>query len=56
MKSLKVKDYMARRLITFRRDTNVVEAMEVFLNNKISGAPVTRRMRRTPRNPPFWRP
>ncbi len=40
MKSLKVKDYMARRLITFRPKTNVVEAMDVFLKNRISGAPV----------------
>ncbi len=40
MKSLKVKDYMTRRLITFKPKTNVVEAMDVFLKNRISGAPV----------------
>ncbi len=40
MKSLKVKDYMTRRLITFKPKTNVVEAMDVFLKNSISGAPV----------------
>ena len=40
MKSLKVKDYMTKRLITFRPKTNVVEAMDVFLKNRISGAPV----------------
>ena len=40
MKSLKVKDYMSRRLITFRPKTNVVEAMDVLLKSRISGAPV----------------
>ena len=40
MKSLKVKDYMTRRLVTFHADTNVVEAMDSLLKNKISGAPV----------------
>ncbi len=40
MKSVKVKDYMTTRLVTFRRDTNVVEAMNLFLESKISGAPV----------------
>jgi predicted transcriptional regulator len=38
MKSLKVKDYMARRLITFNPTTHVVDAMDVFLKQKISGA------------------
>ena len=40
MRSVKVADYMATRLITFLPDTNVVEAMRVFLEKKISGAPV----------------
>jgi CBS domain-containing protein len=40
MKSVKVSDYMSRRLITFTPETNVVEAMGVLLDNKISGAPV----------------
>ncbi len=40
MKSLKVKDYMATRLITFSPKTNVVEAMDEFLKHSISGAPV----------------
>lgn len=40
MKSLKVKDYMSTRLITFHENTNVVEAMDVFLKREISGAPV----------------
>ncbi len=37
---VKVEDYMARRLITFQPETSVVEAMKVFLDKKISGAPV----------------
>ena len=40
MKSVKVADYMTRKLVTFRPDTNVVEAMGAFLDNRISGAPV----------------
>ncbi len=40
MKSLKVKDYMTTRLITFKPKTNVVEAMDQFLKHRISGAPV----------------
>lgn len=40
MKSVKVSDYMSRKLITFAPETNVVEAMGVLLDNKISGAPV----------------
>ena len=40
MRSVKVKDYMSTRLVTFRPETNVVEAMRTFLDNNISGAPV----------------
>jgi CBS domain-containing protein len=40
MKSLKVKEYMSRKLITVKPSTNVVEAMDVLLNNRISGTPV----------------
>lgn len=40
MKSVKVKDFMARRLVTFAPNTNVVTAMNEFLEKKISGAPV----------------
>ncbi len=40
MRSVKVSDYMATRLVTFKRDTNVVEAMGVLLEKRISGAPV----------------
>ena len=40
MKSVKVRDYMATRLVSFAPDTNVVEAMDSFLKNRISGAPI----------------
>jgi len=40
MKSVKVADYMARKLVTFTPETNVVEAMGVLLDKRISGAPV----------------
>lgn len=40
MKSVRVADYMTRKLVTFRGDTNVVEAMGKLLDNRISGAPV----------------
>jgi len=40
MKSVKVRDYMATRLVTFNHNDNVVAAMSVLLDKKISGAPV----------------
>ena len=40
MKSLKVKEYMATRLVKLKAKTNVVEAMDQLLKAKISGAPV----------------
>ena len=40
MQSLKVKDYMAAKLVTVTPQTNVVEAMEMLLNSQVSGAPV----------------
>ena len=40
MKSLKVKDYMAKKLITLKQNTNVVEAMALLLRHGISGVPV----------------
>jgi CBS domain-containing protein len=40
MKSVKVRDYMSKRLITFHKEDNVVTAMGVLLDKKISGAPV----------------
>ena len=40
MKSVKVKDYMTTRLVSFHEKTNVIEAMGEFLESSISGAPV----------------
>ena len=40
MRSVKVRDYMATRLVTFHRNDNVVTAMSVLLEKKISGGPV----------------
>ena len=40
MQSLKVKDFMARKLVTVTPQTNVVEAMDLLLTNRISGTPV----------------
>ena len=35
-----IKEFMAKELITFQLDTPIETAMESFLTNKISGAPV----------------
>ena len=40
MRSLKVKDYMATKLMTFTPDLNVVEAMKRILARGITAAPV----------------
>ncbi len=40
MKSVKVSDYMTRKLVTFHEGDNVVQAMAVLLDKQISGAPV----------------
>jgi CBS domain-containing protein len=40
MKSVKVADYMSRKLVTFHPRMNVVEALGLILDNHISGAPV----------------
>lgn len=40
MRSVKVTDYMSRKLVAFRPQTSVVEAMNTLLDNSISGAPV----------------
>ncbi len=40
MPSMRVEDYMAQRLITLTPRTNVFEAIQVLLDNRISGAPV----------------
>jgi len=40
MKSVKVADYMTRRLVTVSPHTSVVAAMGLMLEHKISGMPV----------------
>lgn len=35
-----VRDYMAKQLITIRDDTDIFDAVKIFLDKKISGAPV----------------
>ncbi len=40
MKSVKVADYMTRRLVTVAPHTSVVAAMGLMLEHKISGMPV----------------
>ncbi|MDP6499580.1 MAG: CBS domain-containing protein [Candidatus Marinimicrobia bacterium] len=35
-----VEDIMTKKLVTFRPDTNVLEAINTLLKHKISGAPV----------------
>jgi CBS domain-containing protein len=39
-KSCVVKDYMARTLVTFKPDTDVLDAVHVLVNKRIAGAPV----------------
>jgi CBS domain-containing protein len=39
-KSCVVKDYMARTLITFKADTDVLDAVHELVKNRIAGAPV----------------
>ena len=39
-KPMSVKNYMARDLVTFTPDTNVLYAIRTLLKNHISGAPV----------------
>ena len=38
--SIKAKDYMTAQLVTLSPDTPVMEAIKLFLDNGISGAPV----------------
>ncbi len=35
-----VSDYMTKKLITFTADQSILEVMEVFAKNHISGGPV----------------
>lgn len=38
--SIKVSDYMARRLVTFSPDQTIMEVMDFLMKKKISGGPV----------------
>ena len=38
--SIRVADYMATKLITFKPDQNMHEVIETLLKNRISGAPI----------------
>ena len=40
LKSIKVRDYMTTKLITFRPDIDVFQAIEILHDHSISGAPV----------------
>jgi len=40
LKSIKVRDYMTRHLVTFRSDTDLFAAINRLLEHRISGAPV----------------
>lgn len=40
LKSIKVRDYMTRHLVTFRADTDLFTAINRLLEHRISGAPV----------------
>ncbi len=39
-KSVVVKDYMTKSLVTFKPDTDVLDAVHELVKNRISGAPV----------------
>lgn len=39
-KSCLVKDYMAKTLVTFKPDTDVLDAVHLLVNKRIAGAPV----------------
>ncbi|MDJ0709167.1 MAG: CBS domain-containing protein [Woeseiaceae bacterium] len=40
LKSCLVKDYMAKSLVTFKPDTNVLDAVHTLVEHRIAGAPV----------------
>ena len=40
VKSCLVKDYMARTLVTFKPETDVLDAVHVLVKHRIAGAPV----------------
>lgn len=39
-KSAKVRDYMSGRLVTFKPDTDIMDAVKLLIDNRIAGAPV----------------
>lgn len=39
-RSVLVKDYMARTLVTFKANTDVLDAIHTLVNKRIAGAPV----------------
>ena len=40
IKSCRVKDYMARTLVTFKPETDVLDAVHTLVQHRIAGAPV----------------
>ena len=40
VKSIKVKDYMSGKLVTFKPDTDILDAIHELVNRQIAGAPV----------------
>ncbi len=40
LRSCLVKDYMAKTLVTFKPDTNVLDAVHTLVEHRIAGAPV----------------
>ena len=40
LKSCRVRDYMAGSLVTFRPETDVLDAIQTLVKHRISGAPV----------------
>ncbi len=40
LKSAKVRDYMSGKLITFKPDTDIMDAVKILVENRITGAPV----------------
>lgn len=40
METIRVKDVMAKKLVTLRPDTDIYQAISILLKNRISGAPV----------------
>lgn len=40
IRSVVVKDYMARTLVTFKPETDVLDAVHTLVQNRIAGAPV----------------